>query len=77
MKIKVLLFGMLAEISGKTKLEIENCKDTNVLLQLLTEKYPAINNCKYVVAVYKTIITENTTLNNGDTVALLPPFAGG
>ncbi|MBK5270733.1 MAG: MoaD/ThiS family protein, partial [Bacteroidia bacterium] len=34
-------------------------------------------NSKYLIAVQKEIISSDTVLNNNDTVALLPPYAGG
>ncbi|MBL7890772.1 MAG: MoaD/ThiS family protein [Bacteroidia bacterium] len=77
MKIEIMFFGIIAEMIGAPKLEITNCYDTETLNKQLIEKYPKLKNMKYVIAVYKELITSNTTLKNGDKVALLPPFAGG
>jgi molybdopterin synthase sulfur carrier subunit len=77
MEIKILFFGPLAELSGKTSIMLENIPDTDALLHQLMKQYPAISGRPYLVAVEKDIIESNTPLKHGDTVALLPPFAGG
>lgn len=77
MKITVMIFGQLAELTDAAKLNFENVKDTNELIQQLQQKYPLFNKACYTIAVDKKIIKENTFLNPGATVALLPPFSGG
>lgn len=77
MKIEVVLFGMIADTIGKKKIEIDDCEDTKSLGEKLNQAYPKLSQQKFVMAVYKKVITANTQLKNGDIVALLPPFAGG
>ncbi|HCN82688.1 MAG TPA: molybdopterin synthase sulfur carrier subunit [Sphingobacteriaceae bacterium] len=77
MKIKVLFFGRLAAITGKTDLEMENIADTNILSSELEKAYPAFAGLKYIIAVDKTAISGNRELTENMTVALLPPFSGG
>ncbi|MBD0279534.1 MAG: MoaD/ThiS family protein [Flavisolibacter sp.] len=77
MATKIILFGQLAEIAGNSNLVLEDVADTNELLQKLQSCYPALAHSKYRVAVDKKMISENTTLSNDTTVALLPPFSGG
>ena len=77
MSIKVILFGQIAEITDSHSLELEGITDTDELKQHLQAQYPALANTKYVVAVDKKMITENTSLSSHHTVALLPPFSGG
>ena len=43
----------------------------------LNKDYPEFTKTKYVIAVDKQVIKENTVLNKKSTVALLPPFSGG
>ena len=75
MSLKVIMFGRLADIAGNTV--SVNALDTDSLITILHKDYPALANTKYLIAVDKQIINENTVLNNNSTVALLPPFSGG
>ncbi|MEY2918244.1 MAG: hypothetical protein RIS73_1958 [Bacteroidota bacterium] len=76
MQINLIIFGQLSDILGKN-LVLNNIADTNDLTRVLLEKYPALKNSKYIMAVDKKIVTENITLPQHCTVALLPPFSGG
>lgn len=77
MKIKILLFGQLAETVGSKEFEIEGCADTTSLIAALHQRFPAMAHAKYVIAVNQEMITGNTSLSNSSIVALLPPFSGG
>ena len=72
-----MIFGQIADITGTNNLTLENIADTNSLITKLKTDYPALAAAKYAIAVDKKIIKENTTLKNGNTIALLPPFSGG
>lgn len=76
MRVEVLFFGKLSEIAGAS-LVIDNIKTTDQLLEQLRLQFPSLAAEKYIVAVDKKTITENTTLSENCTVALLPPFSGG
>lgn len=76
MSVKIILFGKLAEIAGSS-VSIDNVTDTDSLINVLHKSYPALTNIKYVIAVDKQVIKENTALSRKSTVALLPPFSGG
>ena len=76
MSVKIILFGKLAEIAGSS-VSIDNVTDTDSLVNVLHKNYPALTNIKYVIAVDKQVIKENTALSKKSTVALLPPFSGG
>ena len=77
MEVKVILFGKLIEITGSAAFTFNNVADTAQLNQQLLSRYPALNGYPYVIAVEKEIIHSNTPLKHNDTVALLPPYAGG
>ncbi|HXD91915.1 MAG TPA: MoaD/ThiS family protein [Bacteroidia bacterium] len=77
MEITVLFFGELAEVAGANKMAVQNMSDTQSLTEWMVEKYPALKNRTYRLAVNKEVISEKRNLNNGDEVALLPPYAGG
>ena len=76
MNIKVILFGKLSDIAGSA-VSVNDVADTDSLVNTLHRNYPALANIKYLIAVDKQVIRENTTLNNNSVVALLPPFSGG
>jgi len=76
MNVKIILFGKLADIAGDA-VSVDNVADTDSLVNSLNKRYPELATTKYVIAVDKQVIKENTVLNNKSTVALLPPFSGG
>lgn len=76
MQIKVLSFGQLAEITGKERFGWR-AADTDSLRQSLGEKYPALKERKYAIAVNRQLVRQNTVLTENAEVALLPPFSGG
>lgn len=77
MKTTILFFGMLAEATGTDKAEVEGITDTDVVIDYLVKQYPLLKNKTYRIAVNKKLIKGKEQLNEGDTIALLPPFAGG
>ena len=76
MKVKIILFGKLADLAGNF-VSVVDAPDTDSLVTALHKDYPALSNTKYVIAVDKQVINENTALNKNSKVALLPPFSGG
>ncbi len=77
MEINVLAFGQVVDITGKGSMKISDVKNTDELNQLLVKTFPQLRTIKYLIAVNKKIIRENTILEHEDTIALLPPFSGG
>jgi sulfur-carrier protein len=77
MEINLLAFGQIAEITGKSTWKMVGIKDTYELIKGLLEQFPALSTISYSIAVNKKIIQVNTAFNEGDTIALLPPFSGG
>ena len=74
--VDIIVFGQLADVTG-TSLSFEDVPDTNTLVKELHKLYPVLANTKYVVAVNKKMVNENTLLTESSIVALLPPFSGG
>lgn len=84
MMITVRLFGMtkvLAGNQGSLSLNVANGRQVKDLVSAIEASYPAIGELiqkkKVVVSVNQDIAHEETIINDGDEVALLPPFAGG
>ena len=79
MTITLKYFGPLAEVfetSEETR-DLENINVTD-LIKEITSGYD-LDHIPYQIAINQKIIDRNeqVNLNDGDTVALLPPFAGG
>ncbi len=79
MKINILLFGVLTEITGQTAMQVEASavSDLNSLHKYLVEKYPLLEEKIFQYAVNQSIASAGHPLYAGDEVALLPPFSGG
>jgi molybdopterin synthase sulfur carrier subunit len=76
MSIHIILFGRLADIAGNS-VSVNGVSDTDSLVKTLHKNYPELANAKYVIAVNKQVVNQNTSLNADSVVALLPPFSGG
>ena len=76
MSIKIILFGKLADIAGNS-VSVKNVSDTDSLINALHKECPGLSGTKYLIAVDKQVIKENTIIDDNSTVALLPPFSGG
>ena len=76
MSLKIIMFGKLVDIAGNS-VSVDEAKDTHSLINILNKTYPALTNTKYVIAVNKKVISQNTVLDINSEIALLPPFSGG
>lgn len=76
MQVNIIIFGQLCELLGEN-LVLNDITDTNSLTETLNKRFPKLADSKYVMAVNKKVVTENISLTNNSTVALLPPFSGG
>lgn len=77
MTVKILFFGILSDKSGETEIHVSEISDLNSLLSDIRKRFPSVADMKFTVARNKEVIRENILLENGDEIALLPPFAGG
>jgi len=77
MSINLLFFGQLSALTGSNSITVENIEDTESLQLYLFEKFPEMANIKFAIALNNEVILKNTVINNGDTLAFLPPFSGG
>lgn len=77
MSIKVLVFGQLTEIISKSEIDFPIPDNTEELTKELIKHYPKLADIKYAIAVNKKIVSQNTTLKENDSIALLPAFSGG
>lgn len=77
MEVEVIVFGSLTEIFRTGSLRVKNAADTRELIHELTKQYPELAGVRYTMAVDRKTVSENTVLQEGSVVALLPPFSGG
>lgn len=75
--IELRVFGSLTDILGQEPSLMEPVADLYSLREILLQKYPALKNAPFRIAVNEELITGNVELQPGDVVALLPPFSGG
>jgi len=81
LKINVLLFASLKDITGKGQLEIEveeNCS-VEILSKKLYELYPKVESfdSSVRIALNQEFVEGDIELKDGDEVAYLPPVSGG
>ncbi|WP_378176341.1 MoaD/ThiS family protein [Aquimarina sp. SS2-1] len=79
MELKILYFGMIAEAT-RCKEEIISLQPGSNVDQLenfIKDKYKALENLSFKIAVDKEISKPDTILNPTNEIALLPPFSGG
>ena len=77
MGVKVLFFGVLAEVSGTSIKHYNDVKTINDLKLKIQDDFPEIVHYNFRIALNSTIIDKEVDLKSGDEVALMPPFAGG
>jgi molybdopterin synthase sulfur carrier subunit len=77
MRINLLSFGSLTEIVDSGLIIDSELTDSDSVRNYLLKNHPEIADKKFVMAINKTIIRQNTDLTELDTVAILPPFSGG
>ena len=78
MKLKIFLFGQLAEQADKSELELENCSSLDEVKNEVRKLIPNLDEQKYAISINQSISREeNVSLKDADEIAFLPPFAGG
>jgi molybdopterin converting factor small subunit len=77
MEIKVLFFGVLAEVTQTMFRHYRDVISYSDLLNRIQDEFPEIVHYNYRVAVNSEIVNEDPGLKNMDEVAFMPPFAGG
>lgn len=77
MKIKIVAFGQAAEIIQQNELQwVTKQKDIAGLKMELLSSFPELNNITFNLALNESLV-ENAFIKMNDTIAILPPFAGG
>jgi len=77
MVIKVLFFGVLAEVTKTSLKYYNNVISFGDLRLRIQDDFPEIVHYNFRISVNNEIINDDPVLNDGDEIALLPPFSGG
>ncbi len=77
MKVNVLFFGALVEVTKVSSMVLNDVNNSEEASELLHKKFPMLCHYKFSMALNQNFLTDSENLNDGDELALLPPFAGG
>lgn len=81
MQVQVLYFQSIQKIAGRSEEAIDLGSGSSIedLLSLLAERYPDLGPAlsSLMLAVNEDHALRTTILNEGDRVAVMPPFSGG
>lgn len=77
MKIELLFFGQLTDITGTTVLMLDHVPDTGTLKHHVFDMYPSLQQAKLMIAVNNKLVTENEEIPEGAKIAFMPPYSGG
>ncbi len=77
MVVKVLFFGVLAEVSGTSFKHYQDVRSMGDLKLRIRDDFPEIVHYIFRISLNNEITDNDPVLKDGDVVALMPPFAGG
>jgi sulfur-carrier protein len=77
MKVKVLFFGVLSEVTGTDCRHYSEVKSIDDIKLRILDDFPEIEHYNFRISLNNEIINSDRKLNDRDEVALMPPFAGG
>jgi molybdopterin synthase sulfur carrier subunit len=77
MEVKVLFFGVLAEVSGTYFKHYRDVKSINELKLRVLDDFPEIVHYNFLISLNSLITDNDLSLKSGDEIALMPPFSGG
>ena len=77
MEVKVLFFGVLAEVTGTSFKHYKDVRTLSDLTLRIADDFPEIVHYNYRIALNNEIIAGESSLKGDDEIAFLPPFAGG
>lgn len=77
MAVKVLFFGVLAEVAGTDCKHYHGIRSIGELKLRIEDDFPELEHYNFRISLNNDIIDDDPILSENDEVGLLPPFAGG
>ena len=79
MTVKLLFFGSTADAVGSRELEMPSDQETTAksLVDQLSQRHPALASHKLLIAVNEEYVDADSTLNDGDEIAIFTAVSGG
>lgn len=75
---KILFFAHLRDAVGQESVELDaNGKTVAELKQIISEKYESVNLSNVMSAINEEFASNDEVIQEGDTVAFIPPVSGG
>lgn len=75
---KILFFAHLRDAVGQEEVELDvKGKTVAELKQLITDKHEAVNLDNVMTAINEEFASNEEMINEGDTIAFIPPVSGG
>ncbi|MFO7616186.1 MAG: MoaD/ThiS family protein [Bacteroidales bacterium] len=76
-QVTLLYFGAIRDITGLGSEEANAPGTLEALHRELLSRYPGLGAIRFRYSVNESLVPADRELEDGDVVALLPPFAGG
>lgn len=80
LELTVLFFGITTDLVGKTSLSyfLKRGNKINDLKNQLFEDFPQLKSLNsYAIAINESYATNNSSVKEGDIIAIIPPVSGG
>jgi molybdopterin converting factor small subunit len=77
MKVEVMFFGVLAEVTGILSKHYYDVHSTGDLELRVLDDFPEIAHYDYRISLNDLLIDGDAELSDKDELALIPPFDGG
>ena len=77
MSLEIMYHGILAEAAGCQQETVDHLATVSLLRKSLVNNHPGLKKLSFIFAINERIGHNDTGLNRGDRVTLIPPMPGG
>ena len=76
--MEIRAFGIVKEIAGTATITVDSINNVAALKASLAAQYPLLSQLSsFMIAVNGEYANDETTIQDGDEVAVIPPVSGG